>query len=150
VMEFILKNADKYNFDVKKIVVGGTSRGSFITWEYSHKNPDIVKGIYSTGALGDPAMWKEETRFLTSRDPRDDIHTGSPPLLFAFPDMLGDVNVHSPRSGVLIKERYEELGIGHKARVEHSLSKRNLGRWAFIVDFIMEVITVPLKSKKVL
>ena len=139
VMDFIKKNADKYNFDTNKIVVGGSSRGSFITWEYSHNNPDLVKGIYSTGALGDPAMWREGFRFLSSRDPRDEIHAGSPPLFFVYPATLGDVNIHSPRSGLLVKERYEELGIGHLVRIEHSLDKRNLHRWVFIADFILEV-----------
>lgn len=139
VMDFVIKNAGKYNFDTNKIVVGGSSRGSFITWEFSHKNPHLVKGIYSTGALGDPAMWKDEVRFLTSRDPRDFIHADSPPLIFVYPVMLGDVDIHSPRSGLLIKEKYDELGIGHRVRVEHSLEKRNLHRWSFIADFITKV-----------
>lgn len=72
VMHFVVSNAEKYNFDIKKIVVGGTSRGSFITWEFSHKNPELIKGIYSTGALGDPLMWRDDLTFLTARDPRED------------------------------------------------------------------------------
>jgi uncharacterized protein (TIGR02145 family) len=138
VMHFVISNADKYNFDINKIVVGGTSRGSFITWEFSHKNPELVKGIYSTGALGEPVMWRDDLTFLTARDPRDEINPNSPPVLFAYPAHLGDVNIHNPRSGLLIKARYDELGIGHRARVEHSLNNRN-PRWSFIVDFILEV-----------
>ena len=139
VMDFITQNAEKYNFDINKIVVGGTSRGSFITWEFSHENPDLVKGIYSTGALGDPAMWRDDLRFLTRLDPRDYIHGKSPPLLFAYPPTLGDVDIHNPRSGMLIKMIYNELGIGYRARIEHSLWKRNLSRWNFIAEFILEV-----------
>jgi uncharacterized protein (TIGR02145 family) len=139
VMAFIIENANTYNLDISKIVVGGSSRGSFITWGFSHKNPELVKGIYSTGALGDPAMWRDDLRYLTKLDPRDYIHAGSPPVLFAYPATLGDVNIHNPRSGILIKERYEELGIGNLSRVEHSLTKRDLHRWSFIADFILEI-----------
>jgi pimeloyl-ACP methyl ester carboxylesterase len=134
VMEFVFENAGKYNFDTSKIVNGGSSRGSFISWEYSHANPQIVKGIYSSGALGDPLMWEE-----SGWEPRNAIHKGSPPLFFTYRATPGDGNVHNPISGELIKERYEELGIGHLARVEHSLTKRGLHRWSFIAEFIKEV-----------
>jgi len=139
VMQFVTNNPKKYNFDINKIVVGGTSRGSFITWEFSQKNPELVKGIYSTGALGDPALWRKDLTFMTSRDPRDDINPNSPPVLLVYETHLGDVNIHHPRSGLLIKDRYDELGIGHRARVEYGLDDKNLSRWSFIVDFIMEV-----------
>jgi predicted esterase len=134
VMEFVLENADKYNFDTNKIVTGGSSRGSFISWEYAHNNPKIVKGIYSSGALGDPLMWKEY-----GWEPRNAIHAGSPPLYFTYLPTPGDGNIHNPKSGTLIKERYEELGIGHLARMEHSLTKRGLHRWSFLAEFIKEV-----------
>jgi uncharacterized protein (TIGR02145 family) len=139
VINFIISNAEKYNFDINKIVVGGTSSGSLVTWEFSHKNPDIIKGIYSTGALGDPVMWRDDLSFLISRDPRDEVHPNSPPMFFVYPLHLGDVNIHNPRSGLLIKARYDELGIGHRARVEHSLRNRSISTWDFIVDFIFEV-----------
>lgn len=134
VMDFIFENSDIYNFDTDKIVIGGTSRGSFITWEYAHLNPEIVKGIYSTGALGDPLLWMDR-----GWEPRDAIHKNSPPLVFAYPHELGYGNIHNPKSGLLIQEKYEELGMAYLARVEHSLNKRGLNRWAFIADFILAV-----------
>jgi pimeloyl-ACP methyl ester carboxylesterase len=133
VMAFVFENATKYNFDTSKIVIGGSSRGSFISWEYSHSNPQIVKGIYSAGALGDPLMWSEVW------EPRGFIHVNSPPLFFTYRTVPGDGNVHNPKSGMLIKQRYEELGIGDRARVEHSLEERGLNQWSFIADFIREV-----------
>lgn len=134
VMDFIFENSDRYNFDTNKIVIGGTSRGSFITWEYSHQNPDIVKGIYSTGALGDPLLWEDR-----GWEPGNYVHSKSPPLFFAYPQTPGDGDIHNPKSGKIIQEKYEELGMAYRARVEHSLNKRGLNRWAFIADFILDV-----------
>jgi len=133
VMNYIIANASKYNIDTNKIVVGGTSRGSFVSWFYSHQSEGRIKGVYSTGALGDPKMWD-------GWEPRNAIHPNSPPLIFTYPASPGDGNIHNPKSGELIKEEYEELGIGDRARVEHSLNEKGISRWEYIVPFILEVV----------
>ena len=131
VLAFIAANAGKYNFDPDRLVVGGSSRGSLVSWPLSHQHP-AIKGIYSTGALPDP-VW------TPAWDPRDLIHAKSPPLFFAYEATPGDGNVHNPDKGKLIVERYRELGIGDRAFLEHSLDARGLSRWEFIVDFILRV-----------
>jgi acetyl esterase/lipase len=133
VMDYVIANASKYNIDTNKIVVGGSSRGSFISWDHSHQSKGRIKGVYSTGALGDPMMW-------VGWDPRDAIHVDSPPFIFTYPALPGDGNVHNPKSGKLIKEKYEELGIGERARVEHSLDKKGINAFEYIVPFILEVV----------
>jgi len=133
VMNYIFENAAKYNIDTNKIVVGGTSRGSFVSWEYSNKSKGRIKGVYSTGALGDPMMWN-------GWEPRDFVTPNSPPFIFTYPSSPGDGNIHNPKAGELIKEKYVELGIGERARIEHSLNKRGLNRWEYIVSFIFGVV----------
>jgi hypothetical protein len=136
VMNYIIANASKYNIDTNKIVVGGTSRGSLVSWDYSHQSKGRIKGVYSTGALGDPMLWGS----WVSWEPRDAINPNSPPFIFTYPASPGDGNIHNPKSGELIKEKYEELGIGERARVEHSLNKKGINRWEYIVPFILEVV----------
>jgi hypothetical protein len=134
VMEFVKTNASKYNFDLNKIVIGGHSRGTIMSWKFTQQNNNLVKGIYFTGALGDPLLWKE-----SDWEPRDLINQGSPQFIFAYKSTPGDGDVHNPKSGKLIKEKYEELGIGERARVEHSLGKRGLEQWCFLKEFILNV-----------
>jgi hypothetical protein len=75
----------------------------------------------------------------------DLIHKDSPPLFIAYPATPGDGNVHNPEVGLKAKARYEELGIGDRVTIEHSLDARGKTRWEFIVPFI-EQVTAPEKS----
>jgi hypothetical protein len=134
VMEFVKTNATKYNFDLTKIVIGAHSRGTIMSWKFTQQNSNLIKGIYFTGALGDPMLWQD-----SGWEPRSLIHAGSPPFIFAYGPTPGDGDIHNPKSGKLIKEKYEDLGIGERARVEHSLRKRGLEQWSFLKDFILNV-----------
>lgn len=111
---WVKENAATYNFDVDKIIIGGQSRGSFVSWELAHSQDPSVVGIYMGQAL--PGRSFNE-RML------DPITKDAPPIFLAYrkePGVVGDI--HDPAHGLRVVERYKELGIGDSAELVHSLN----------------------------
>ena len=48
---WVKENAATYNFDINKIIIGGQSRGSFVSWELAHSRDASIAGIYMGQAL---------------------------------------------------------------------------------------------------
>ncbi len=48
---WVKENAATYNFDINKIIIGGQSRGSFVSWELAHSRDASIVGIYMGQAL---------------------------------------------------------------------------------------------------
>lgn len=136
VVDFVIANAATYNWDPTRIFIGGSSRGSILSWKIAHERHEHIRGTYSTGLpepLIDPKFQAGMWNYL------DLINKDSPPLFVAYPATPGDGNVHNPEVGLRAKARYEELGIGDRATIEHSLDARGKARWDFIVAFIRGV-----------
>jgi haloalkane dehalogenase len=111
---WVKKHAATYNFDIDKIIIGGQSRGSFVSWELAlSRDPGIV-GIYMGQALPGKSFNK---RLL------EPITKSAPPIFLAYrkePGVAGDI--HDPAHGLRVLERYKELGIGDRAELVHSLN----------------------------
>jgi hypothetical protein len=138
VIDWVLTHAKEYNFDTNNIFVGGTSRGSVITWSYSHEDWKQIRGIYSMNALPDSA-WGGQRNLL------DAITTNSPPIFMAFrsyPNIDDDADAHDAIHGLVIADRYKELGIGDRATVVHSIGYTNQvfgTEWSGLVKFIQTI-----------
>lgn len=139
VLNWVQSHAKEYNFDVNKIVVGGMSRGSVVTWKTSHERWKEIRGIYSTNALPAGAWAGGSTRVL------DYITKDSPPIFLAYesyPNVPREVNGHDPIYGIAIADRYKELGIGDRATVVHSIETTNKSFgtvWGGLIEFVTKV-----------
>ena len=111
---WVKENAAKYNFDAEKIIIGGQSRGSFVSWQLAHSQDRSIVGIYMGQALPGKSF---NERLL------EPITKNAPPIFLAYrkePGVVGDN--HDPAHGLKVLEKYKELGIGDSAELVHSLS----------------------------
>jgi len=140
--QWVLANADTYNFDVSQMVIGGSSRGSILSWIYGHSPNANIKGLYMynalpSGAWADPSWWV----------PTDNVNLESPPIYFVYRREPGsstdpdNPDIHDPDYGSTIVDRYGELGIGSKATLVHSIGQTdNTDKYQFLVDFAQSVL----------
>ena len=112
---WVKKNAATYNFDIDKIIIGGQSRGSFVSWKLAHSLDPGIIGIYMGQALPGRSFNERLLEPITKK---------APPIFLAYrkePGVVGDN--HDPAHGLKALERYKELGIGDSAELVHSLSE---------------------------
>ncbi|MEM1260666.1 MAG: hypothetical protein AAF717_22900 [Bacteroidota bacterium] len=141
--QWVIDNAGTYNFDVSNLIIGGSSRGSILSWIYGHVPNPNIKGLYMYNALpssvwGMPEWWS----------PTDNVTSASPPIYFVYRREPGssldpiDSDIHDPENGITIMNQYEDLGIGDRATLVHSISETdNTDRFQFLVEFALSVIT---------
>jgi len=119
VMAYLRANAAHFNLDMSNIIVAGRSRGSGASWKLAHSDSS-VRGIYMPQALPDP-FWES----LSIWDPATDVTVDSKPIYMPYkpstPDITGDI--HDPRRGLDIVDRYAALGLGHKASVDMGVAE---------------------------
>ena len=111
---WVKKNAAKYNFDPEKIIIGGQSRGSFVSWQLAHSQDASIVGIYMGQALPGRSFNERLLEPITKK---------APPIFLAYrkePGVVGDN--HDPAHGLKVLEKYKELGIGDSSELVHSLS----------------------------
>ena len=129
---WVKMNAATYNFDIDKIIIGGQSRGSFVSWQLAHSQDRGIIGIYMGQALPGRSF---NDRLL------EPITKKSPPIFLAYrkePGVVGDN--HDPAHGQKVLDRYEHLGIGESAELVHSLSDtKNSEVMQFLPKFIRSV-----------
>lgn len=136
---WVKENAATYNFDIDKVIIGGRSRGSFVSWELAHTQDAGIVGIYMGQAL--PGRSFNE-RLL------EPITKNAPPIFLAYrkePGVVGDI--HDPAHGLRVLEKYSELGIGDKAELVHSLSDtKNSQVMQFLPEFVRSVVRNGIRS----
>ncbi len=141
--EWVINNAETYNFDTSNFIIGGSSRGSILSWKYGHqKNPNI-KGLYMYNALpkgiwADPNWWY----------PPDEVNISSAPIYFVYRREPGssknstNPDAHDPENGIIITDKYQDLGIGDRTTLVHSIGdSNNTDKYQFLVDFALSVIS---------
>ena len=129
---WVKENAVTYNFDIDKIIVGGQSRGSFVSWQLAHSLDPSIVGIYMGQALPGRAF---NERLL------EPITKDAPPIFLAYrkrPRVVGDN--HDPAHGQRVLKKYKELGIGDRAELVPSLSDtKNSQVMQFLPKFVRSV-----------
>ncbi len=135
--QWVIDNAETYNFDTTKFIIGGSSRGSILSWIYGHRPNPNVRGLYMYNALPDgiwanPGLWY----------PPDEVTVESPPIFFVYRYEPGiTTDIHDPDNGIIIMEKYDELGIGDRDTMIHSIQYTgNRNKYQFLVGFINSVI----------
>ena len=134
---WVKEHAATYNFDIEKIVIGGQSRGSFVSWELAHTQDAGVVGIYMGQALPGKSF---NERLL------EPITENAPPIFLAYrkePGVVGDI--HDPEHGLRVLERYKELGIGDRAELVHSLNDTNDNQ---VMQFLPQFVRSVVKPKR--
>ena len=135
--EWVKTNADTYNFDTTNFIIGGSSRGSILSWKYGHRPNPNIKGLYMYNALPN-GVWADSSWWY----PPNEVNTASPPLFFVYryePGVLFDS--HDPNNGIIIMDKYDELGIGDRDTLIHSIQYTdNNDKYQFLVEFALSVI----------
>ncbi|MDC8003409.1 hypothetical protein POV27_05065 [Aureisphaera galaxeae] len=140
--QWVIDNATTYNLDTSNFIIGGSSRGSILSWKYGHRENPNVKGLYMYNALPGNA-WS----FPSWWYPPNDVTNVSPPIYFVYKREPGsstdpvNPDIHDPNNGITILNQYESLGIGERATLVHSIgTTNNTDKYQFLVDFALSVI----------
>jgi hypothetical protein len=152
--QWVLDNAKTYGLDANNIVIGGTSRGSVMSWPLAHSRHPAIKGIHMQEALPLEA-WRAPNLWL----PTQEVHADSPSLMFTYfrppgvsdlaPDAKG-YDKHDPKFGLKIVEKYTSLGIQDRVKIVHSVNRQGkpyTSIWSGIDKYILEVVKLPAPSK---
>ena len=130
---WVKDNAATYNLDVNNIIIGGQSRGSFVSWELAHSLDPSIAGIYMGQALPGQSFNERSLEPITKN---------APPIFLAYrkePGAVGDI--HDAAHGLRVLERYKELGIEDRAELVHSLSDtKNSQVMQFLPKFVRSVV----------
>lgn len=123
VIDYLRINAASFNLDMSNVIVAGRSRGSGASWKLAHSGDSSIQGMYMPQALPDP-FWE----YPTIWDPAADVTANSKPIYMPYkpssPDISNDI--HDPRRGLDIVDRYTALGIGDTASVAMGIAENNL------------------------
>ena len=140
--QWVFDNAVTYNLDTSNMIIGGSSRGSVLSWVYGHRPNPNVKGLYMYNALPSTA-WAFPDLWL----PTENVNNESPPIYFVYRREPGssthpiNPDIHDPNYGTIIVNKYQDLGIGDKAILVHSIGQtNNTDKYQFLVDFALSVI----------
>lgn len=134
---WVKANATTYNFDTTNFIIGGSSRGSVLSWKYAHNPDPNIKGLYMYNALPN-GIWADSTWWY----PPDEVNIESPPIFFVYRYEPGvSFDGHDPNNGIIITDKYDALGIGDRDTLIHSIEySGNRNKYQFLVDFALSVI----------
>ncbi|MEM0999526.1 MAG: T9SS type A sorting domain-containing protein [Bacteroidota bacterium] len=133
---WVKANAATYNFDTTNFIIGGSSRGTILSWKYGHRADPNIKGLYMYNALPD-GVWADSTWWY----PPNEVKVTAPELFFVYRFAPGTNDIHDPNNGFMIMDRYNALGIGNRDTLIHSLEfTANNDRFQFLVEFALSVI----------
>ena len=129
VMDWVVAKGAEYNLSSEEWIVGGRSRGSVCSWFGAHSERNAIKGMYLYGALPLELqeMWDESNILpAVTTDSKPAYFTYGPccpkPITIEGPNMCvvyqddqpTKIDIHNPRNGQRIVNRYEELGMDEK------------------------------------
>jgi hypothetical protein len=141
--EWVIDNAETYNFDTSNFIIGGSSRGSILSWKYGHRENPNIKGLYMYNALPD-GIWADSNWWY----PPDEVTISSAPIYFVYNREPGssenptNPDAHDPENGIIITDKYQGLGIGDRTTLVHSIGDSdNTDKYQFLVDFALSVIS---------
>ncbi|TXE16412.1 alpha/beta hydrolase [Psychroserpens burtonensis] len=141
--EWVINNAEEFNLDTSNFIIGGSSRGSIISWKYGHQESPNIKGFYFYNALPD-GTWTDPNWW----SPTDEVNISSAPIYFVYGREPGssenpiNPDAHDPENGIIIINKYQALGIGDRTALVHSIGdSNNTDKYQFLVDFALSVIS---------
>jgi hypothetical protein len=139
VFAWVKENAETYNLDTNKIIIGGHSRGSYASWVLAHSNKPGIRGIYYADAVVDIAATVDG--YEGKNTVGEFITVSSPPILLTFgftEEKLPKDNNHNPKYGKAIVKVYEGLGIKDKATCIEGIGFKN--RYNYLLKFCNDIL----------
>ena len=140
--QWVMDNAEAYHLDSSNLIIGGSSRGTVLSWVYAHRPNPNIKGLYMYNALP-KGTWSQPTIWL----PTNNVTEASPPIYFVYKREPGcstdpiNPDIHDPNYGLMIVDQYEDLGIENSTTLVHSIGQtNNTDRYQFLLDFALSVI----------
>ena len=140
--QWVIDHAEAYNLDTTQFIIGGSSRGSILSWKYGHRPNPNIKGLYMYNALPD-SSWAYPDWWYAP----DDVNTSSPPIYFVYKREPGsgedpiDPDGHDPENGQIIMARYADLGLSDQSTLVHSIGQTdNTDKYQFLVEFALSVV----------
>jgi len=136
VWEWFQANAVLRNLDPESVVIGGRSRGSVCSWPMAHSQKPAIRGFYMYNAL--PGASLEEPSPGVPSPLLEVVTAGSPPGYLAYgPEcpkpILQDCapspkpgDIHNPRYGQIIVDRYTELGMAAMIQLTDGLTNAEM------------------------
>lgn len=107
--QWVRANAQTYNLDMTKIIIGGHSRGTIASWKLAQSGDDGIKGIY----LGDAAGNLDDVNDALGNL----ITINSPPIRMAYTqNKTNNDGQHDPNEGQKIIDLYLYLGFSTEDR----------------------------------
>ena len=136
--DWVKEHADSFNFDTTNFIIGGSSRGSILSWKYGHRPNPNIKGLYMYNALPN-GVWADSTWWF----PPNEVNVSSPPIFFVYRYEPGvTFDSHDPLNGMIIMDKYDMLGIGDRDTLIHSIQySDNNDKYQFLLEFIQSVVT---------
>jgi hypothetical protein len=144
-------NAALYNLDPESVVIGGSSRGTAISWLMAHSQKPEIKGIYMINALPDNAWNKASVRRGSSTIWEEVITTNSPQTYLVYePECSKPIqqncvpspdpsDIHNPKNGQIIVDRYTELGIESKIKLIDGLDNKGINMFDLFPEFVASI-----------
>ena len=132
------ENASAFNIDTSNLILGGSSRGTVVSWILAHSAYPNVRGLYFRNAVpisawSYPDIWT----------PIDEITVNSPPIFMAYPLPDTTSNNHSPIYGMRVQAAYDSLGIGNRAFLEYNINaSADPNAYKYLPDFALSVIEI--------
>jgi len=161
VLAWLVDNADLYHLDLNDVNMGGRSRGSICSWGAAHTNhPGLnISGIYMYNAI----PMNAQTDAVFEDFALQPIAASSPPAYLAYgPECPKPINatyclptplveagngqlrpdIHNPRFGQKIVDRYEALGAGDRINISDGMTNANINNIYFYFESFVASLEV--------
>lgn len=135
--QWVKNNAQTYNLDMTKVIIGGHSRGTIASWKLAHSGDAGIKGIYHGDAAGNLDDVNDALGNL--------ITVNSPPIRMAYTqnETIND-GTHDPNEGQKIIDIYTNLGFTEQDRTllldQGYPSMSELGFYSDLLTFCQYVL----------
>ncbi len=105
--QWVKTNAQTYNLDITKVIMGGHSRGTIASWRLAHIGDSGIKGIYHGDAAGNLDDVNSALGNL--------ITVNSPPIRMSYTqNKITNDGQHDPNEGQKIIDIYRSLGFSEE------------------------------------
>jgi len=145
VMDWVVANGPSYGMSTDDWIVGGRSRGTICSWSGANSGRPAIKGMYMYNALPveDEESWADGALlgFITTENSPPAYLPYGPccptPIIYEGDDAcyIGS-DIHNPRNGQRIVDRYTELGMADEVTLYQCMEMEDLRPLYFFGTFV--------------
>lgn len=145
-LQYVRNNAAKLGLDPNRIVLGGSSRGTYASWKIGHDpaHASFIKGMFMKqalpGSVGDPnstmqLSQKGVPNTISGQSPSYWVTPSSPTIKFAHESPQNDL-FHCHYNSDPVLAAYAAQGIGSRASQHINISDVGLMDGLYLLDFV--------------